>query len=100
MAQMTDEQQRRLEAATRSVGAKLRALHDGLSADEQAVLGAVLRHGLPASGDEPDDTAGYANEFQTIQKVLASFGLLGDILSNVGEARSEVSTTFGRNLRA
>jgi hypothetical protein len=97
MARMTAEQMQRLEAATRSVGAKLQALHDGLSAEERAVLGAVLRYGLPASGDEPDDTAGYADD---LPEILGALKLIGDLLSNVSKTRADIAMTFARNARA
>ena len=59
MTQTTDEQEQRLEAAARSVGAKLQAFHDRLSPDERLVLGAALRPS-GAGADEPaDDTAGH-----------------------------------------
>lgn len=84
--------QQRLEDAARSVGAKLQAFHDGLSPDEQAMLGAVLVHGVGELGDPSDDTVGYTP--------MAGLKLMGEMLSNVSKTRSEISMTFARNCRA
>jgi hypothetical protein len=57
MTPMTDEQWRQLEAAVERVGAKLRALHDGLPSDEDLALHLMLGQG---AADTDADVVGYA----------------------------------------
>ena len=96
MTQPTLDQQR-MEDAARSVGGKLLTFHEGLSPDEQAMLGAALWQGLREFADQPDDAGGYA---YNLNEMMVSLKLMGEILSNVSKTRSEISMTFARNARA
>jgi hypothetical protein len=57
MTRITPEQQR-LEAASKSVAAKLQAFRDELTTDEQQVLG--LAFGAIAAARSDEDVAGYS----------------------------------------
>lgn len=59
MTELTTDQEQRMEAAAGSVGAKLRALHAGLTPDERQVLVAALRSIGAGADEEAGDVAGY-----------------------------------------
>jgi hypothetical protein len=58
MSQTTEEQQQ-MEAAARSIAAKLQAFHDRLTPDEQHVLDSALRSIAAGADETADDTTGY-----------------------------------------
>ena len=59
MTQVTPTQQR-LEAAGKSAAAKLRALQEGLTPDEQQALDLTLRRLRVQPAEATEDAAGYA----------------------------------------
>jgi hypothetical protein len=58
MTQTAAEQQQ-LEAVADRFAEKLKAFHDGLAADEQAVLG-IARRQMAGADDGTEDTTGYS----------------------------------------
>lgn len=64
MTQIAHDQQQWIEAATASVATKLHAFHQGLTPDEQQVLGAALRHLDVRPVDTTQDVHGYRDIIQ------------------------------------
>ena len=61
MTQPATEQEQQMEAAARSVAAKLQTFRESLTPDEQRVLDGALRSVAAGAGDTADDTTGYAS---------------------------------------
>jgi len=59
MTQITPDQQQMLEAAAKSVAAKLEAFHESLTSDEHQVLEVALRSIRQSGEESAEDAAGY-----------------------------------------
>jgi hypothetical protein len=77
MAQITPEQLQRMEAAARSVAAKLQAFQESLTPDEQRALGAALRGTGATSGETTDDVLGHTTALGgPLAPLMATLGIV------------------------
>lgn len=88
MPQITQEQQELLCVATEGVATKLQAFHDGLTADEQIVLEAALRHAAAGAADADEDVSGYAGPAVAVIVPAAVIYLTGKAVSNFVDSLS------------